>query len=67
MHWEYCRMVFEENDANKKGRHPAGCLPLPLWSRVVLFLEVAVVESNEAGSVAGLVLGHLVDGVVESV
>ena len=36
-------------------------------ARVVLFLEVTVVESDEAGCVASLVLGHLVDGVVESV
>ena len=37
------------------------------WDDVLLFLEEAVVETLEALSVTGLVLGHFMNGVMDSV
>ena len=54
--------------AKKGGSGPGDeAAPAVFYGKVGLLLEVAVVETLEALAVTGLVLGHLVDGVVDGV
>ena len=47
------------------GRNTPAAIDIEGWRR--LFLEIAVVETLESGTVTGFVLGHLVDGVMDGV